>query len=101
MSTAVKTMSTHQPKTETTDSGWNSLYVMAAIAALLTVIFIPIAIVVFISWPPPATVIDWFNLFQNNKLVALIDFDLLIVLSNVISIPITLALYVALRRVSL
>ncbi len=85
---------------ETIEFSWRPLYRMGGVAALVTVVFIPIAIVVFMTWPPPKTVIDWFSLFENNRLVALIDFDVLILASNALSILVMLALYVALRRVN-
>ena len=62
--------------------------------------FIPIQVLVFIVWPPPleGTAVDWFALFQDNRLVGLLDLDLLLVADNVLLVPILLALYVLLRR---
>jgi hypothetical protein len=53
--------------------------------------------------PPPieGTAIDWFMLFQNNKIIGLIDFELLMVIYTVISIPVSLALFMILKRVHL
>lgn len=87
-----------------TDSRWNSLYQVAGTAALITVLFIPIQIAVFLLWPPPGydptpgTVIGWFTLFHNHRLLALVDLDLLLIADEVLAVPILLALYVALRR---
>ncbi|HXF35928.1 MAG TPA: hypothetical protein VNO17_01955 [Actinomycetota bacterium] len=64
--------------------------------------FIPIQVLVFVVWPPPldGTAVDWFRLFHDNKLVGLLDLDLLLVADNVFLVPIFLALYVLLRRQS-
>jgi hypothetical protein len=83
---------------EPTDSRWNWLYKVGGAAALVTAVFIPIQIIVFIVSPPPVTVIGWFTLFHDNRLFGLIDMDLLLVANNVLLVPIFLALYVALRR---
>jgi FlaA1/EpsC-like NDP-sugar epimerase len=98
MTAALQSVGRTQVTTAAADSQWQTLYRLGSIAAALAVILIPIAIFVFIAWPPPTTVVGWFTLFQNNRLVALIDFDLLIVVSNVLSILILLALYVALKH---
>jgi hypothetical protein len=85
--------------TETADSRWNWLYRIGGAAALLSVLIVPIQIVVFIAWPPPSTIVDWFTLFQN-KFLGLLAFELLFVVDAALGIPTILALYVALRRAS-
>ncbi len=79
---------------------WSTLYRIGGAAALLCVIFLPIQIAVFILNPPPDTVIGWFNLYQSNRLVGLLDLDLLLMLDQVLTVLMFLALYVVLRRVS-
>jgi hypothetical protein len=87
---------------EPADAAWKSLYRIGGAAALMTAVFIPIQMIVFIVWPPPlaGTVGDWFTLFQSNRLIGLVDLDLLLVADQVLLVPILLALYVALRRTS-
>ena len=85
---------------ETVDSRWKDLYKIAGVAALIMVVFIPIQIIVYIGWPIPDTAIDSFTLFQNNKLLGLLALELTYVVSNVLSVPLFLALYIALRRAS-
>ncbi len=87
---------------ETTGSRWKGLYRVGGAAALITAVFLPIQVAVFVVWPPPleGTAIDWFRLFQDNRLVGLLDLDLLLVADSVLLIPIFLALYFALRRAS-
>jgi hypothetical protein len=91
---------------QVTYSRWSLLYKVAAISALITVVFIPIQIIVFLAWPPPGydptpgTVTGWFTLLHNHKLLGLVDLDLLLIVDEVLAVPILLALYVALRRAS-
>lgn len=81
-------------------SRWRGLYRIGAVAAAIMVVHIPITIVLFIANPPPQTVIEFFALFQSNKLLGLLGMDLLYLLVNVLAIPTCLAFYVALRRVN-
>jgi len=91
-----------KPQAEVAGAGWKRLYEVGGVAALLSAVCIPLQMIVFIAWPPPldGTVSDWFRLFQTNRLIGLIDLDLLLVVDNVLLIPVLLALYVALRRTS-
>lgn len=84
----------------TVDSNWRGLYRVAGAAALISAVFIPIQIIVFMISQPPfqGTVGDWFMLLLNNKLFGLVDLDLLLVVDNVLLISIFLALYIALRH---
>jgi hypothetical protein len=85
---------------ESTDSRWRALYRLAGAGALISAVFIPIQVLVFIVWPPPleGTAADWFALFGDNRLVGLLDLDLLLIADNLFLVPIFLALYVLLRR---
>jgi len=67
-------------------------------SALVTAVLIVAQMIVFITWPPPSTAIDYFKLFQDNALLGFLALDLLYVIDNVLLTPILLALYVALRR---
>ena len=82
------------------DSAWRSLYKIGGAAALLVALFVPIQIIVFIIEPPPETVIGWFTLFQDNWLLGLLDMDLLLLIDQVASGILLLALFMALRRSS-
>lgn len=83
-----------------TDSDWKSLFVIGGMCSLLMVAIILGQFVVFLSAPPPleGTAIDWFVLFQQNKFMGLLAFELLMVVYVILSIPLALALYAALRR---
>jgi hypothetical protein len=82
------------------DDGWRVLFRLAAVAAMISALLIPIQIAVFLASNPPVngTAADWFALLADDRLVGLIDLDLLLVADNVLLIPILLALFAALRR---
>ncbi len=75
------------------------LYRLGGAAALLTAVFIPIQIAVYIIWPPPTDPLDWFVLLQNNRFAGLVDLDLLLLVDQALLIPVFLALYALLRRI--
>ncbi len=80
--------------------GWRGLYRVAGVAALAMALFIPVQVLVFILWPPPATVLGWFAVFQGSPIIGLLDMDLLLIVDQVLMGLVLLALYVALRRTS-
>lgn len=83
---------------EMTAFAWKPLYKVGGLAALIVVAFIPIQIIIFLSWPPPSTVIGYFTLFHNNWFLGLLSLDLLYLVDNALLILIYLALYAVLRR---
>jgi hypothetical protein len=85
---------------EAADGHWNWLYKIAGVAALISVVIILLEVIRNIASPPPSTVVGWFTLFQSNKFLGLLAFELLIIISNALAIPMYLAFYIALRRVS-
>ncbi len=85
-------------KTEIPESDWSSLYRVGGMAALLMFVLTLVQSFVFIAYPPPSTVIDYFTLFQNNKLLGILDLDFLLIVINILLILIYLALYAALHQ---
>lgn len=102
MATVVEHQADSIPNAPAADARWRSLYRIAGVAALISAVFIPVQIIVFLAWPPPieGTARDWFALFQDNQIVGLIDLDVLLVADNMLLIPLLLAFYVLLRRAS-
>lgn len=80
------------------DSRWTALFTIAGVSALLAVTLIPLQIIVYAIWGIPETAIESFTHFQTNKLIGLLVLELLYLVSNILSVPIYLAFYVALRR---
>jgi hypothetical protein len=72
------------------------------IAAILMLAIIIIQMISFMIAPPPydGTAADWFKIFQHNSLAGLIDFELLMVIYTLLSIPVALTLYRILKDVN-
>jgi hypothetical protein len=83
------------------DLRWSTLYRLGGWSALIGAALIPVAMVVFIAWPPPASdapVAEWFDRFQDNQLRGLLNLDLVYMGSWLALFPVLLALYLSLRR---
>ena len=74
----------NKAKFDQDDSRWQWLYRLGGAAALLIVAFIPLQVIIFMTWPPPTTALGYFTLFQSNPLVALLDLDLLLVIDQIV-----------------
>lgn len=84
---------------ERAERRWRDLYRVGGVAALIVAAMTVAGVVTFLVWPPPeGPVTAWFALFERNWLVAMLDLDLVLLLSFVANIPVVLALYAALRR---
>jgi hypothetical protein len=70
---------------------------MGAVAALISVVVIPISIVAFFVWPPFPD--DVFAVIQEDWFTGLMSLDFLYLLANVFAIPFFLVLYVTLKEV--
>jgi len=83
-----------------TNSGWKSLYKIGSVCSALMVVIILSQFVVFMAAPPPleGTAIDWFALFQQNKFMGLLAFEMLMVVYTILSVPLALALFAALGK---
>jgi hypothetical protein len=99
-------MTRGQYTAETADPAWRSLYRLGGMAALIIVALALVQIIIFIAWPPPgfesdvSTIIGYFTLLENNRLLGLFHLDLLLVVDYVLLVLMFLALYIALRGVS-
>jgi len=83
---------------ETADSAYKSLYRLGGAAALVVVVLILGVFIGFMVYPQPSTVRDWFELFQSNKVIGLLDFWGLEVLMYAMFALVFLTLYVMLRE---
>jgi len=79
-------------------SSWRPLYRIGAVAAIAVVALIPVQAAVFIAWPTPSTVDTVFSLFTGSALAGLLAFDLLLMVSWILSAAMFLGLYAALRH---
>jgi len=80
------------------DGRWQWLYKIGGVAALISVVIIPISIVAYFVWPPFPD--DILVVIQEDRLAGLMSLDFLYLLSNFFAIPLFLVLYVTLKRVS-
>ena len=83
---------------ETADSAYTNLYRLGGAAALVVVVLMLGVVIGFTVYPQPSTVSDWFELFQSNKVIGLLDFWGLEVPMYAMFALVFLALYVALRE---
>jgi len=79
-------------------SPWALLYRIAGIATIVMLFLIPLQIAIFILWPLPATIPEWFVLSQQNPLIGLLHLDLIYVVNNTIVGIMYLAFYLSLRK---
>jgi hypothetical protein len=90
-------------ETSTPDSGstWNSIYKVGAAAALVCALMYLIALGIYVpanrAGPPPATVLEWFTLFQDSPLTGLFFLGMADIAIMILWAPMSLALYVALK----
>lgn len=89
-----------EPPIERAESAWKPLFKVGAVAALAEIAIIVIEAPILILYPQPTTVIGHFTQFQSNRLLGLLDLDLMLILAEVFAVLILLALYAALRRAS-
>ena len=86
---------------DTSDSDWKSLYRVGGVAALIAgVIFrrnLGPEISLFSAQKQPNTIVDWFTLLQNSRLLGLSYLNLFDILDYALVGLMLLALYVALR----
>lgn len=75
---------------------FSSVYRIAQYLSLIMLILIPLQIAVFIISPPPATVKEFFELFQQSPFVGLLSLDFLYLFNNAIIAVIYLALFILL-----
>jgi hypothetical protein len=92
----------HNTGNEMVDSKWKLLYKAGGVAAVIMVVIILIQFIVFINWPPPleGSVLDWYQLFQNNWILGILSFELLMIIYNVLALLMILALYMIFKKLS-
>ena len=82
------------------DNSWKILYRSGGIIAWITLIMIPIQIAIYLIWPPPTEVLDFFRVYQNNALIGLINLDFLYLFTVLFMGYLYLAFFVALNDTS-
>jgi hypothetical protein len=67
-----------------------SLHRLAIGLMIFMLILIPLQIVVFVLFPPPDSVVGYFELFQNNWFVGLLDLDFIYIINNAMAYTLNL-----------
>jgi len=83
--------------TQTADVAYHSLYKIGGAAALFAAVLILGDVVVLALHPPPATIHDWFMLFQSHSIIGLLDLWGIEVLMYLMFTMMFLATYMVLR----
>jgi hypothetical protein len=95
---------TGAPPAEPAAADWTWFYRAGGLAAVISALLIPVAILAHVLWPPPpwapGAAGEWFAYIQANRLAGLLNLDLAMAIGLVLSVPLSLALYVALRQTS-
>ncbi len=101
------TARTYVPQLDTTESrvvesSPSALHRAGGAAAAAVVALLVAETIAYLTSSAPSLgdAVGWFNLFQTNRFIALIDFGLLELCAMVLYVPMFLALYACLRRVS-
>jgi hypothetical protein len=90
-----------QVKEKISDTDRSNLFRLGGIAAITILAFMVLSVAGYIVWPYAAGItptLEIFNLVQTNIWAAFIALDLGLSISNLVSIPIYLALYVELKQ---
>jgi hypothetical protein len=90
--------------TEALDPTWKGLYKVSGVAALIIAVMYFLAMVIYIpanlASPPPSTVLEWFTLFQDDRLTALFYLGFADIIIMLCTGPMFLALYAVLSSVN-
>ncbi len=86
------------PDAQAGDPSWDDLYKAGGVAALVLVAIPLVQLVVFAIAPPPleGSAAEWFALFQQNAILGLLSFEILLVVYSLLSVVLSLALFAAL-----
>ena len=89
--------------TNVADPRWKDLYMLGAAACVVFILLILVAVGAYFIWPYTpgvSSVESIFSTLQGNRVGGLISLDLFLVLGVLVSIPVGLALYAALKQVN-
>jgi hypothetical protein len=103
MTTQIQTIHLNEASTESVDSNWGSLYKLGGAAALLILLTALTEILITFlpgGYTTAETVIEWFDLLQDNWFLGLRNLGLLNIVMVTLGIPLYLALFIAHHRVN-
>lgn len=62
------------------------------------IVLIPVQTILFILFPHPTTIIEWFTLFKNTPAIGFIGFDVFYALSNILMVFLYISLFIIIRN---
>jgi|GEM_PF-6814676 len=65
---------------------------------IIMIVLIPVQIVLFILYPHPSTITEWFTLFKINPIIGFIGFDVIYAFSNVLMIFLYISLFIIIKK---
>jgi hypothetical protein len=80
------------------DIRWNTVARLGGWAAVAMLALVPLQVLVYAVSPPPTSVVGWFELFDRNPLLALVDLDILLLVDYLLAGFVFLGLWVAMRE---
>ena len=89
---------------ESAHASWKGLFMVGGVATVLIAVVYLITLIVYVpanlAAPPPANVIEWFTIFQQKPVTAFFFLGLGDILIMILTAPMILALYAALKDTS-
>jgi hypothetical protein len=82
------------------NDGWMPVARIAGWSAIAMLALVPVQIVVYALWPPPDSVIGWYELFERHRLVALVGLDVILLIDYLLAGLVFLGLWVTMRAAS-
>jgi hypothetical protein len=85
------------------EARWKELYTIGGITCILSIVIIALGVIAYFIWPylPGYTTTEQiFSVIQENALAGMISLDFFLVIGNLFTILLILAMYVSLKRVN-
>lgn len=62
------------------------------------IVLIPVQTILFILFPHPTTIIDWFTLFKHTPVIGFVGFDVFYALSNILMVFFYISLFIIIKN---
>ncbi|MCF7807796.1 MAG: hypothetical protein K9M49_07135 [Candidatus Marinimicrobia bacterium] len=72
-------------------------YNFSILTIVLMIVLIPLQTILFILFPHPTTINEWFTLFNNSPIIGFIGFDVFYALSNILMVLFYISLFILIR----
>ena len=79
------------------ETRWSTVARIAGWAAIAMLALVPLQVLAYVVSPPPTSVAGWFDLFERNRLLALVELDILLLVDFFLAGLVFLGIWVAMR----